>query len=101
MPMRRPSVCAVCQRAGCAVHGRKPKDERPSAYRRGYDAAWRRLRLRTLDERPLCEHCQTRGRITPAEHVHHEKPVRTHPELRLEPSNLTPLCVPCHNAIRD
>jgi 5-methylcytosine-specific restriction protein A len=50
---------------------------------------------------PLCLDCLAAGRVTPATDVHHVKPLRTHPHLRLDPSNLRALCAPCHNAIND
>jgi 5-methylcytosine-specific restriction enzyme A len=39
-----------------------------------------------------CVRCGARGRLE----VDHRLPVRTHPELRFELSNLQVLCVRCH-----
>jgi 5-methylcytosine-specific restriction protein A len=71
---------------------------RGSASSRGYDAAWKRLRLVVLDEHPLCARCQTMGRVTVATEVHHKVKVRNRPDLRLDRSVLECLCKPCHSA---
>ena len=34
-----------------------------------------------------------------AAHVHHKKELKHAPALRIEPLNLVPLCVGCHNAV--
>src|SRR5947209_3633475 len=67
-------------------------NNRPSACRRGYDAAWRKIRLRFLALNPLCEKCQR-----PAEDVDHRTPLArggTH-----DFSILRPLCHRCHSRI--
>lgn len=66
----------------------------PSA--RGYDRKWRRFRQWFLSEHPLCRDCQSRGVITEATEVHHVAKLRSRPDLRLEPSNVMPLCHACH-----
>ena len=77
----------------------KRTDNRPSAAERGYDATWNRLRKEKLAENPLCEVCEAKGLITPATEVHHIKPVRDYPELRLDMNNLMSTCTPCHDEI--
>lgn len=47
-----------------------------------------------LAQDPLCEVCKAEGRATLAAQVHHDKPIRTHPELRLALSNLVSICEP-------
>ena len=69
---------------------------RGSAASNGYDAQWNKVRLIKLRHNPLCEDCQEAGRVTAAVLVHHVKPVKEHPELRLTMSNLRSLCVQCH-----
>lgn len=62
---------------------------------------WKRLRWRALKrDNFLCvgtlpdgNKCGARGRLE----VDHVKPVRTHPELAFELSNLQSLCVRCHS----
>ena len=65
---------------------------------RGYDYEWQQCRSRYLDDHPCCEDCQEKGVTRPAEHVHHITPISEARALRLEPSNLAALCVPCHEA---
>lgn len=63
---------------------------------RGYDYQWQQLRKTILDDEPCCVDCEKRGVVRPAEHVHHHVPITDAWHLRLEPSNLVPLCEPCH-----
>jgi len=59
------------------------------------DRRWPALRLaakRRDDFR--CVKCSARGRLE----VDHIKPVRTHPELSFELTNLQTLCIRCHSA---
>lgn len=100
-----------CSAYGCPVlvtHGRCPlhqqqrnvhiDDRRVSSSKRGYDAAWRRLRLAKLAEDPLCQintHCQ---HPTAASEVDHIIPIAARPDLRLEWSNLQSACHACHSA---
>jgi 5-methylcytosine-specific restriction endonuclease McrA len=68
---------------------------RPSSRERGYDAEWQRLRVRFLKAFPLC--CAIGcGRL--ATDVDHIKPIRDRPDLRLDWSNLRPLCRSHHAA---
>lgn len=54
---------------------------------------WKALRLEILRRDGFqCVQCGARGRLE----VDHIKPVRTHPELSYEPSNLQTLCPSCH-----
>lgn len=91
--------CRVSSCPGRATHGRycelhaekyRVKDERPSAARRGYDRAWRRIRARYLRRYPDCVVC---GRL--AEEVDHIVPLAaggTHEE-----GNLQALCKVHHS----
>lgn len=68
----------------------------PDTYKR-YGRKWRRIRDSYIARYPLCERCKESGRLTPAEEVHHVKPLSdggTHTE-----SNLMSLCTPCHSSI--
>lgn len=72
---------------------------RGSAASRGYDATWKRLRLRILAAEPLCRFCAEEGRVTPAVDVDHiEGFTSLDDPRRLEPSNLRPLCKRHHSA---
>jgi len=73
---------------------------RPSASQRGYDATWRKLREAILAEEPTCRYCDELGITTPAQHVDHIIPLHRRPDLRLERTNLQPLCADCHNSVK-
>ncbi|MGI4945841.1 MAG: HNH endonuclease [Janthinobacterium lividum] len=80
--------------------GRREYDTwRGSSTSRGYDGAWRKVRAAKLAEEPLCRMCMAQGRVTEATEVHHEQPISLRRDLRLTPSNLIPLCHPCHASI--
>lgn len=62
--------------------------------------AWLRLRAQFLAEHPLCHDCTAAGQDTAAEHVHHLKERKDHPDLALDWDNLEALCQRCHNSKR-
>ena len=64
---------------------------------RMYDYQWRKLSERIRKERPLCEICYEKGKVTPSEHVHHIVEISADPSRRLDVTNLQAICVPCHN----
>lgn len=69
--------------------------ERGTAAQRGYNARWRRIRLMQLRKHPLCIHCLSAGRTTPATEVDHIRPLAdggTHAF-----NNLQSLCHACHS----
>jgi 5-methylcytosine-specific restriction enzyme A len=45
----------------------------------------------------LCQPCLRKGRLTPANTVHHIVPLEEAPELALDPDNLESICPSCHN----
>ncbi len=79
-----------------------PQVDRSSPSRRGYDRAWQRLRRWFLMRHPLCEHCERKGRATPATEVDHVVPIRAGGP-RLDQANLQALCKSCHSrkTVRD
>lgn len=95
-PKRR---CPRCPRMmPCSEHGARQYDAwRGSSTSRGYDAAWRRVRVAYLAENPLCADCFPH-RLTPATEVHHVAKVADRPDLRLDFDNLKALCKACHSA---
>lgn len=61
---------------------------------------WRDLRRRILSANPLCVDCRASGRVTLAAQVHHKIERKRDPSRALDPTNLEPVCIPCHNAKR-
>lgn len=64
---------------------------------------WRKLRDTYLRENPLCEECLKKGKVTPAEDVHHIKsPFRggeINYNMLLDYHNLESVCKDCHGEI--
>lgn len=68
-----------------------------SAAARGYDRAWRRVRLLVLAAEPLCRLCVEAGRTTAATEVDHiERFHGLDDPRRLDPENCQPICRECH-----
>jgi 5-methylcytosine-specific restriction protein A len=70
---------------------------RDPAAKKRYGRAWKRIRGRYIRAHPLCERCAKDMKITPAEEVHHIKPLSnggTNDE-----DNLMSLCKSCHSLI--
>ena len=57
--------------------------------------AWQKLRARWLQDRPLCVHCEAKGRVTKATTLDHIRP-RSQGGTEDE-TNLQGLCDRCHN----
>lgn len=74
-------------------------ERRGSSASRGYGQDWRRLREQILAVEPLCRFCTASGLVVPATEVDHIEPISKRPDLRLTPSNLRPLCTPCHSRL--
>ena len=72
-----------------------PKDERPSAARRGYGRRWRRMREVQLRREPLCRACAARGIVAAATDVDHIVPRRLGGANGR--GNLQSLCHGCHS----
>lgn len=68
----------------------------PETFKR-YGTRWRKIRKKYMSQNPLCILCERMGKLTPAEEVHHIKPLSnggTHNE-----NNLMSLCKSCHSKI--
>ncbi len=86
-----------CEKHAKLESRRYEKYDRDPATRKRYGRAWKRVRERYIAAHPLCEKCRERGKLTPAQEVHHLLPLSrggTHDE-----SNLMALCKPCHSEI--
>ena len=67
---------------------------------RGYDHAWRKLRVRFLAAHPLCQcdDCQDgQKKTTAATVVDHIIAIAERPDLRLDWNNLRAMSKPCHD----
>jgi len=103
-PCRQPGCGAVLTAPGyCDTHRAAVHRDYGRA-RRGFDielgfyqsAVWRGVRSAFLREHPLCAHCAARGRVVAAVVADHAVPLKDG-GARLDWSNLSPLCVSCHN----
>ena len=97
--MRFCARCRAAHEGRCPQVARYVDRARGSAASRGYDADWRRFRAAILRADPWCADCAKRGRLQPADELHHIAKLADHPERRLDPENVMPLCHRCH-AIR-
>lgn len=70
-------------------------DKRPSARKRGYDAAWERTRAAFVSAHPICS---VPGCGRPTTDVDHIELVRNRLDLRLSWSNLRAFCHAHHSA---
>ena len=59
---------------------------------------WERLRMRKLQEAPLCEPCQVAGRVVVANVVDHNVPINQGGPAFPTLDGLTSMCWRCHNA---
>lgn len=66
---------------------------------------WRKLRNNYIKEHPLCEECLNKGKVVPAEDVHHIRSPFSNGEINyallLDGNNLKSLCKECHAAIHN
>jgi 5-methylcytosine-specific restriction protein A len=71
------------------------KYRRDPVTRKRYGYAWRKIRDLYIAAHPLCERCESAGRVVPAREVHHILPLSqggTHAA-----DNLMALCPSCHS----
>lgn len=103
---RRPNI--PCKHPGCArlvpyggyyceEHKPMHTHDRESATERGYNARWRKARLRFLHRHPLCEECKKQGKLVEATVVDHIIPHRGDKKLFWDETNWQALCKPCHD----
>jgi 5-methylcytosine-specific restriction protein A len=67
MPFRAPTLNSLFPKP-------RPKENRQSAAKRGYDRRWQRLRLMVMREEPLCYYCQLFGLIVATTSIDHKIP---------------------------
>lgn len=82
---------------------RKETDMRKLRKEAYQNTTWRKLRNTYLKQHPVCEKCLEKGKITPAEDVHHIRSPFRNGEvnygLLLDDKNLMSLCKTCHGEI--
>lgn len=98
-PCQHPTCPKLTRGRYCATHRRvyaRP-DRRAPAPKRGYDAAWKRVRAAYAAANPVCEDPEGRhGEYPPpVAIVDHVTPI-SEGGARLDPSNLQSLCRSCH-----
>ena len=88
--------CGTLVKGGgrCPTH--RPKDTRPSAAQRGYDARWRATRARFLHRFPDCQWADC---IAPATDVHHLDGLGPTGPAGYDETNLVSLCHSHHSRI--
>lgn len=60
--------------------------------------AWEKCRQYVLArDNHLCQYCLKKGKLTPADMVHHIEELKDNPNKALDADNLISLCHPCHN----
>ena len=75
---------------------KKPKVQRRTDDKFYHTTTWRKFRQMFLFEHPLCTHCHTKGKITPATEVDHITPIAEGGD-RLDEGNCQALCHSCHS----
>lgn len=91
------NLVAVGGSCYCEKHQEDKKENRPSAYRRGYDRRWSTASSNYLNSHPFCAECERKGIKTLATEVDHIKPHRGNKELFWDMTNWQPLCHSCHS----
>lgn len=83
--------------------GRTETDIRKLRQKAYQNTAWRKERDNYLREHPLCEKCLEKGKITPAQDIHHKKSPFKNGEINwnllYDENNLMSLCKECHGNI--
>ena len=82
-----------------------PKEAEPTEMKKLRSKAynytpWRKLRNSYIKEHPLCEECLKKGKVVPAEDIHHRRSPFQNGEINynllMDPNNLEALCRECH-----
>lgn len=79
------------------VQGTKRPEQRPNAYRRGYNRQWAKSRKAFLSRHPFCRRCEAMGTLRPATVVDHIVPHKADQTLFWDMTNWQPLCKACHD----
>lgn len=97
----RPGCTKLTSERFCPMHMQEYQttrdNKRPSAYRRGYNTAWRKTSKGYLTRHPFCVKCLSKGIHTPATVVDHIKPHKGNKTLFWDSNNWQALCKRCHD----
>lgn len=95
-PCKYPGCRRLSVDGYCEEHRRKrTRDydrQRGTPPERGYGSNWQKVRRIKLDQNPLCERCEKKGRVVIARLVHH----KDRDSRNNSNENLESLCVACH-----
>lgn len=83
--------------AYCPKHKRVITEDRPSAYKRGYDSKWQNYRKAYLAKHPFCVECLKEGKEVLATDVDHIIPHKGSKILFWSTDNHQALCHSCHS----
>ena len=79
---------------------RKETDMRQLRQKAYQNKEWRKLREVYIHEHPICQDCLAKGKVTPAQDIHHIKSPFQNGEINygllLDYDNLVALCKDCH-----
>ena len=93
--LKTPGYCSAHASTALNRHADYDQRRRDRDLKQFYDsAAWRAVRAARLANQPWCSNCHR-----PANTVHHVKPAKDFPDLRLDPANLDCLCASCHSQL--
>ena len=90
--------CEACAPYVKAKNKRYDK-ARGNSGERGYDAAWRRVRIMKLARSPMCQCDECKENRLPAVLVHHIMTISERPDLRLDPDNMLSMANECHERV--
>jgi 5-methylcytosine-specific restriction protein A len=57
---------------------------------------WKWMREEKFAMNPVCERCESLGKTSPTEEVHHKQTIEAAPDLAFDWDNLESLCEQCH-----
>ncbi len=80
-----------------ARYNKEADKKRGSAYQRGYDKRWEKIRKIFLSKNPLCVECKSKGIREDATDVDHIIPHRFNSVIFDDKQNLQALCKSCHS----
>jgi len=96
-PCKHPGCPLLTENNYCKFHIKLHIKDRTTAHERGYNSLWQKARKQFLSANPLCNECQSQGKLTSATVVDHIKPHRGDKVLFWDEINWQPLCKKCHD----